>query len=126
VQQRLAERGAWLDAIAVCPHGPDNGCDCRKPLTGMARPIETQLPEPIAYHRSWVIGDKLSDLVFGRALGTRTALLRSQYWRADRLLHAPTLVADCLYQSAQAIIANYPMAPFQERPHVPPFAGRYG
>jgi D,D-heptose 1,7-bisphosphate phosphatase len=33
VQQRLAEDGVSLDAIAVCPHAPDEGCSCRKPRT---------------------------------------------------------------------------------------------
>ncbi|MDH7637270.1 D-glycero-alpha-D-manno-heptose-1,7-bisphosphate 7-phosphatase [Sphingomonas oryzagri] len=31
----LAAEGLSLDAIYHCPHGPDDGCDCRKPLPGM-------------------------------------------------------------------------------------------
>ena len=105
VQQRLAQHGVRLDAIAVCPHAPDGSCPCRKPRTGMARQIEAQLPEPIAYHRSWVIGDKLSDLEFGRALGAQVALLRSPYWDEDQLQDTPALFANSLYESAQAILA---------------------
>jgi D-glycero-D-manno-heptose 1,7-bisphosphate phosphatase len=106
VQQRLAEQGVALDAIAVCPHAPDDGCDCRKPRTGMARQIETQLGEPIAYDRSWVIGDKLSDLELGRALDTQVCLLRSRYWHEGQLQDASVLIGDSLYQAAQAIIVR--------------------
>jgi D-glycero-D-manno-heptose 1,7-bisphosphate phosphatase len=104
VQERLGEQGVRLDAVAVCPHAPGDGCECRKPRTGMARQIETQLGEPIAYNRSWVIGDKLCDLDFGRALGVQVALLQSRYWDAARLQEAPALIANSLYESAQAIL----------------------
>lgn len=106
VQERLSEQGVRLDAIAVCPHAPDDGCSCRKPRTGMARQIKTQLREPIAYNRSWVIGDKLSDREFGRALGTQVYLLRSRYWHEGQLQDASVLISDSLYQAAQAIIAH--------------------
>jgi D,D-heptose 1,7-bisphosphate phosphatase len=106
VQQQLAEHGAALDAIAICPHGPDDGCACRKPRTGMVQQIEEQLGEPIAYERSWTIGDKISDLQFGRALGTRVALLRSGYWHEDHQNAAAVVIADSLYQAAQAILAQ--------------------
>lgn len=106
VQQRLAEHGVCLDAIAVCPHAPDDGCACRKPRTGLARQIEAQLREPVFYDRSWVIGDKLSDLEFGRALGTQVALLRSRYWDEDQLPDASALISVSLYESAEAVIAR--------------------
>jgi D-glycero-D-manno-heptose 1,7-bisphosphate phosphatase len=106
VQQQLAEDGAALDAIAICPHGPDDGCACRKPCTGMVQQIEEQLADPIAYERSWTIGDKISDLQFGRALGTRVALLRSRYWHEGHQSAVAALIADSLYQAAQAILAR--------------------
>jgi D-glycero-D-manno-heptose 1,7-bisphosphate phosphatase len=106
VRQQLAQYGVTLDAIAVCPHAPDGGCECRKPRTGMARHIETQFGEPIAYGRSWVVGDKVSDLEFGRAPGTQACLLRSRYWEQKQLQDASILIADSLYQAAQAILAR--------------------
>ena len=33
----LAAKGVRLEAIYFCPHGPDDGCDCRKPAPGMIR-----------------------------------------------------------------------------------------
>ncbi len=57
VQRQLAKHICSLDAIAICPHAPDDGCACRKPRTGMMQQIEKQLREPIAYQRSWTIVD---------------------------------------------------------------------
>jgi D-glycero-D-manno-heptose 1,7-bisphosphate phosphatase len=106
VQQRLADHGVRLDAIAICPHAPDDDCACRKPRTGLAQQIEAQLREPIAYDRSWVIGDKLSDLEFGRALGSQVALLRSRYWHEDLLHDTSVLITDSLWDAAQAILTH--------------------
>jgi D-glycero-D-manno-heptose 1,7-bisphosphate phosphatase len=104
VQQRLAELDTRFDAIAVCPHLPSDGCTCRKPRTAMATEIERQLAEPIAYTESWTIGDKISDIGFGRNLGTRTALLHSRYWDEAPASDPPDLIADSLYEAAQAIL----------------------
>src|SRR5690606_41696290 len=35
----VAEQGGRVDLIRHCPHGPDDGCDCRKPLSGLFRSI---------------------------------------------------------------------------------------
>ncbi|OUR61151.1 D-glycero-beta-D-manno-heptose-1,7-bisphosphate 7-phosphatase, partial [Bermanella sp. 47_1433_sub80_T6] len=37
------EAGAKIDYIAYCPHGPDDNCDCRKPLPGLIHQIEQAL-----------------------------------------------------------------------------------
>jgi D-glycero-D-manno-heptose 1,7-bisphosphate phosphatase len=37
LRSMLAAEGLALEAIYVCPHGPDDGCDCRKPAPGMVR-----------------------------------------------------------------------------------------
>jgi D-glycero-D-manno-heptose 1,7-bisphosphate phosphatase len=106
VQACLAQHGVYLDAIAICPHAPNDGCTCRKPRTGLAGQIEAQLGVPIAYDRSWVIGDKLSDLEFGRALGTHVALLRSRYWDEDLLHDVSVLITDSLWEAARAILTQ--------------------
>ncbi|HMA52701.1 MAG TPA: HAD family hydrolase, partial [Magnetospirillaceae bacterium] len=38
----LAEGGASLDAIYICPHAPNEPCDCRKPLPGMAKQAQAE------------------------------------------------------------------------------------
>jgi D-glycero-D-manno-heptose 1,7-bisphosphate phosphatase len=56
----LRDRGIHIDRIYHCPHAPDEGCDCRKPETGM---IERAVKEfDIDLEKSWLVGDKESDI----------------------------------------------------------------
>lgn len=88
----LANHGVELHALAVCPHSPADNCECRKPKTGLVNSVEQQLGASIDFGRSWMIGDKPTDVEFGNALGTRTALLQSSYWDAEQLGCRPDLV----------------------------------
>jgi histidinol phosphatase-like enzyme len=72
----------------------------------MSRAIESQLGTPIDYPASWTIGDKPSDIGFGAALGTRTALLRSRYWSPGDLTCTPDLVGDSLQEVACRIMGS--------------------
>ena len=52
-------------------------CDCRKPRPGMLRAAAAELGLDLA--RSWVVGDRVSDLEAGAAVGARTVLVRTGY-----------------------------------------------
>jgi histidinol-phosphate phosphatase family protein len=56
----LAAGGVVLDAIYYCPHGPDDGCDCRKPRLGMIEAACRDFAIDLA--KSWMVGDKAADL----------------------------------------------------------------
>jgi len=84
LERLLALEGAKLDRIYYCPHHPDAGnppyniaCDCRKPGTGMLRRGERELG--IDLERSVVVGDRLSDLRAGIAVGATTVLVLTGY-----------------------------------------------
>ena len=67
--------GGKVDYIVVCPHGPDDDCDCRKPRPGMslqiARHFATTLDDvPI-------VGDSLRDLEAAVAAGAQPVLVRT-------------------------------------------------
>lgn len=100
----LGKQGITLDAIAICPHAADEGCDCRKPRTDMARQIEARLGEAIDMSASWTVGDKPADVEFGLALGTRTVLLESRYWTSGTLQFSPTHIAATLLEAARMIM----------------------
>jgi D-glycero-D-manno-heptose 1,7-bisphosphate phosphatase len=80
----LRAQGAHLDAIYYCPHHPTAGigfyrmdCDCRKPKPGMLERAARELK--IDLSRSFVVGDKISDLEAGYAVGCRGVLVRTGY-----------------------------------------------
>lgn len=66
----LEAEGVSLDAVRYCPHGPDDGCVCRKPLPGLILDAAAELKAELA--RSFVIGDKPADVAAGRRAGCRT------------------------------------------------------
>lgn len=56
----LARVGGHVNAIFICPHGPDEGCNCRKPKPGMfLEAIERFGLNP---RTTYAIGDSLRDL----------------------------------------------------------------
>lgn len=80
LREMLAAEGASVDGIYLCPHGPDEACDCRKPLPGLARQAMQEFGfEP---GQSVMIGDKAADIGLGQAIGARTILVRTG-WGAD-------------------------------------------
>lgn len=58
-----------FEQIFICPHGPDDGCDCRKPKTGMVEGFLAQ--RKMNPDRSFVYGDRESDRGFAEKLGIR-------------------------------------------------------
>ncbi|MCH2556463.1 MAG: D-glycero-beta-D-manno-heptose 1,7-bisphosphate 7-phosphatase [Alcanivorax sp.] len=69
---RLRDAGARLDDIYVCPHGPDDGCDCRKPAPGLIDQIVADYGEVAGVP---LVGDSLRDLQAGVARGCRPVLV---------------------------------------------------
>lgn len=74
LREQLAAAGARLDAIHLCPHRPDDACDCRKPGPGLVERARRDLV--VDPHRpQFCVGDKESDLGLGRATGCDTVLV---------------------------------------------------
>ena len=73
----FAAEGVTFDGVYYCPHGPDEGCRCRKPAPGMLLDAARDLDLDLA--RSYVIGDKPSDLEAGIAAGCRPGILFSAW-----------------------------------------------
>lgn len=58
--EALDENGVHIDRVYHCPHAPGDGCDCRKPATGMIDRAVQDFDIDLA--ASWLIGDKESDI----------------------------------------------------------------
>jgi D-glycero-D-manno-heptose 1,7-bisphosphate phosphatase len=68
-----SEAGGRVDRIIVCPHGPDDGCSCRKPSPGML--LELGQHYSVALSGVPIIGDSLRDLQAAVAVGGRPILV---------------------------------------------------
>ena len=98
---RLRER-VPVDAILVCPHRRDAGCDCRKPKPGLIHRGAAEWGIDIP--RSYLVGDRATDIVAGRAAGLYTVFLDRGY--AEPLLDSPDAWAESLRQAVSKILAR--------------------
>ncbi len=117
LQGLLEERGAKLDAVYYCPHHPEVGeppyrqtCECRKPAVGMIRRAEREFS--VDASRSYVVGDKLSDIEFGKGAGCKSVLVLTGYgkgeWEFNRrqLNCAPDHVAADILDASKWIVGD--------------------
>jgi D-glycero-D-manno-heptose 1,7-bisphosphate phosphatase len=117
LQRLLREQGTELDAIYYCPHHPDVGeppyrqdCDCRKPKLGMIRRAEAEFA--IDPHRSYMVGDKISDVNFGKKAGCKSLLLLTGYGKGDLEYHRdkldgePDYIAEDILDAARWIVRD--------------------
>ncbi len=104
----VEEQGGFIEGIFFCPHGPDDGCDCRKPRTGLLQQIEKELGEPL--QDAVFIGDSIRDLEAAQAYGCKPVLVRTGNGAAteqglDRWIHGPVPVFDSLLDFANKLVS---------------------
>lgn len=112
INQQLADiitkNGGRVDGIYMCPHKPEDRCDCRKPQPGLLLQAAQELSLDLS--ASWMIGDAWSDLLAGQAAGVRgTILLRTgrgaeQLSQSHPEIPKDHLVFDDLSKALDAII----------------------
>jgi len=113
----LSEKDARIDAVYYCPHHPHVGeppyrtnCDCRKPKTGMLERAANDFSLDVA--RSYLIGDKISDMQTAMNAGCKALLVMTGYGRGEwefnrsRLEKEPDYLAADLFDAAQWIVKD--------------------
>ncbi len=73
--QAVDAAGGSIATITYCPHSPDDGCLCRKPLAGLIDQIEKNLA--VDAEGSIMIGDSLRDLQAGVEKGCLPMLVKT-------------------------------------------------
>src|SRR5262245_7451545 len=101
IQDLLGGQGTCLDGVYVCPHGPSDGCRCRKPAPGLAHEAARRFGAELA--RSFVVGDRLCDIELGMAVGATTLLVRGERHRAETAAADPDHVVGDLVEAAEII-----------------------
>ncbi|MFP7755712.1 D-glycero-alpha-D-manno-heptose-1,7-bisphosphate 7-phosphatase [Thermodesulfobacteriota bacterium B35] len=118
MREQLAAEGARIDGLYICPHHPEAkeerfrlACDCRKPRTGLLEQAAREMDLDLA--RSFMIGDRWSDLECGARVGATPILVLTGYGRGDHAYIGPTrtlqpaLVAEDLGMAVDWILARY-------------------
>ncbi|WP_354232913.1 D-glycero-alpha-D-manno-heptose-1,7-bisphosphate 7-phosphatase [Arthrobacter bambusae] len=92
VNQRVERLLGPFDVWEFCPHGPEDGCDCRKPQPGMILAACSALgitPEEAA-----VVGDIGADMEAAAAAGARAVLVPTDVTRREEIEAAAIVAAD--------------------------------
>ena len=88
----IHQLGLPWDAAYFCPEAPPTPSLRRKPATGMLEEACRDLG--IDSERSWLVGDKASDIACGRRFGCRTILVLTGYGNQHTSCGADFTVAD--------------------------------
>jgi D-glycero-D-manno-heptose 1,7-bisphosphate phosphatase len=89
-----------LDAVKACYHRQADPCDCRKPKPGMLLAAADELGIDLA--KSYMVGDRGSDVEAGRAAGCTTVFIDLGY--AEPPPDAPDHVVRSIAEAADIII----------------------
>jgi len=73
--EEARDKGGLIEAVFFCPHGPDDGCSCRKPATGMFRDVAARLK--IEMNGVPAVGDSMRDLQAAQNSGALPVLVKT-------------------------------------------------
>lgn len=73
--EAVRAKGGEIEAIFFCPHGPDGGCRCRKPLPGLFEEVADRLK--VSLGGVYAVGDSERDVLAARAVMARPVLVRT-------------------------------------------------
>ena len=114
----LAETDAHVDGIYYCPHHPEAkeerfraACNCRKPKPGLVLQASEEMK--LDPKRSYVVGDRWSDIKTAANCGATSILVRTGYGRGDEQYIGPQqeiqpdFKADDLLEAVTWILSQY-------------------
>ncbi|KPZ04861.1 D-glycero-beta-D-manno-heptose 1,7-bisphosphate 7-phosphatase [Pseudomonas syringae] len=106
LRKLVAEQGGELGLIVYCPHGPDDGCTCRKPKPGMLQAIARHYTADLK--GLWFVGDSKGDLQAALAVDSQPVLVMTGKGRRamEGGVPAGTLIFDDLAAVAAELIHN--------------------
>jgi D-glycero-D-manno-heptose 1,7-bisphosphate phosphatase len=101
LRELLSQEDSFLDAIYVCPHHPDDGCNCRKPRPGLVRRACKDFD--IEMKKSYIIGDQKADIELGRREGIRSILVLTGHGKKTVEETSPDYVVDNILEAKRLI-----------------------
>ena len=77
VMHEFLKKELPIDYIEICPHSQTSNCNCRKPKPGLI--FSAVDKHKIDLSKSWLIGDRWSDIVAGVSSGLKTIFIDHKY-----------------------------------------------
>ena len=105
MMEMVFRHGGRIDAIFFCPHTPDEGCNCRKPRTGMYEEIAARFHTDLKGVPA--VGDSLKDLQAAESVGAQPILVltgKGRKTQEEGSLPRRTLVFDDLAEASRHLV----------------------
>jgi D-glycero-D-manno-heptose 1,7-bisphosphate phosphatase len=108
IEQEIRDHGGRVDGSYMCPHSPQQACQCRKPQPGLILQAARELD--IDLDNSIMIGDALSDILAGKNAGIhRNILVETGRGSQQILLPELHLIDDILiYKNLLTAVLDQP------------------
>jgi histidinol-phosphate phosphatase family protein len=107
MKNEIKKHGGKIVNIYYCPHHPNDGCNCRKPKTGLFK--KAMKENSIDVSKSYMVGDRIMDVLAGKTIGCKTVIIPSELG-LEELKESntnPDYIAKDLFDAAEWIITNY-------------------
>src|SRR5882724_10476415 len=108
LDEHFGKAGVRLDRYYVCPHHPEENCDCRKPKPKFL--LEAAREYGLDLSRCFMIGDRASDIQAGLNAGTKTILVLTGGGRETLAKHEvnPDYAVGDIGEAAALILKHHP------------------
>ena len=100
----LKKHNIKIEKTYYCPHKPEDNCECRKPKTKFLKYAKREFK--IDLKKSFVIGDRKSDVEMGNAAGCKTILVLTGHGIKSKNEVKPDYFAEDLVDAAKWILKN--------------------
>ena len=118
IHHRMSELLGPLGPLVACPHGPDDGCGCRKPDAGLV--VRAAALLGVDPRDCVVVGDTGADVGAARAVGARSILVPNDVTRRDEIADADE-VAPTVLDAVRSILEG--RTAIRPAPRAPAAAG---
>jgi histidinol-phosphate phosphatase family protein len=107
---RIADLLGPLGPVLICPHAPEDGCDCRKPQPRLVRQAASALGIPV--EDCVLIGDTGADVQAALSAGARAVMVPTPQTRPDEIAYAEqhARVAPDLLAAVRLLLAGEELA----------------
>ena len=110
IMKRVKNEGGEIAAIYMCPHHPDDGCLCRKPLPNMALLAQENMNLDLA--SSYFVGDTIKDMKTAERAKVRSILVMTghgvdEYEKLDSSNKDKYHIAHDLNEAVNEIITSF-------------------
>ncbi len=104
MKDELSAIGGHLDGIYICPHTPDDACDCRKPKPGMLLEIARDFNADLK--QAYYVGDSIRDIQAAQAVGCLPVLVKTGNGEETLAKHAAELKDVPVYADLAAVAGS--------------------